>query len=233
MCGRYTIIVTLEELLEIFAAEDATGMTPFMPRYNIAPTQMVPAVIGHEGRNRLGELRWGLIPSWAKDEKIGFQTMNAKAETIMEKPAFKLSFQRKRCIIPADGFYEWQKNGSTKQPYRIVPVDKPVFAFAGLYDSWTAPDGSKISSCTIITTTPNTLMADIHNRMPVILRREDEAAWLDRTNQDQPYLQSLLVPCDSSAMRAYPVSSAVGNVRNTGPELIEKIEVETGGIKAE
>lgn len=222
MCGRYTITVTLEELMEIFDLEDATGIGPYRPRYNIAPTQMVPAIIAHEGRNRIGELRWGLIPQWAKDDKVGFQTINAKAETIIEKPAFRTPFMRKRCLIPADGFFEWKKDGSAKQPYRIVLKDRKLFAMAGLYDTWINPDGQKISSCTIITTTPNELMADIHNRMPVILRREDEAAWLDRANQDTEQLLSLLKPYASDLMKAYRVSSAVGNVRNDSPELIKQ-----------
>lgn len=222
MCGRFTITITMEELMEMFDLEDLVGSSAFLPRYNIAPTQMIPAIIAHEGRRRLGELRWGLIPSWAKDEKVGFQTINAKAETIAEKPAFRNSFQRKRCIIPADGFYEWQKNGTVKTPYRIVLKDAPAFAMAGLYDTWTSADGTKVSSCTIITTTPNELMADIHNRMPVILHRQDITAWLDRSWQNTAELTKLLRPYEASAMRAYRVSPAVGNVRNDSPELIRE-----------
>ncbi|MCL6458579.1 MAG: SOS response-associated peptidase [Gorillibacterium sp.] len=226
MCGRFTITISLDELYEMFRLEDIGVYvnTPFPPRYNVAPTQMVPAIIGNmEGKRKLGELRWGLIPSWAKDEKIGYQMINAKAETVAEKPAFKASFVRKRCMIPVDGFYEWKKSGTTKQPYRIVMKDRPAFGLAGLYDTWTNPAGLKVSSCTIITTTPNELMANMHDRMPVILRRADESAWLDRTNQDIVLLKAMLQPYDATAMRAYKVSSAVGNVKNDSPELIEQL----------
>lgn len=219
MCGRYTITVTLEELMEMFDAEDATGHTLLLPRFNIAPTQMGPAIISHEGRNRLGQLRWGLIPAWAKDEKIGFQTINAKAESVQDKPAFRMSFQKKRCLIPADGYYEWAKDGSTKQPFRIVVRDRPIFAFAGLYDTWVSPDGKKISTYTIITTAANTLTEKLHPRMPVILPKEHQNAWLD-SSASPDTLARLLVPYDPSRMALYPVPPAVGNVRNEGPELI-------------
>ncbi|MNC34016.1 putative SOS response-associated peptidase YedK [compost metagenome] len=219
MCGRYTITVTLEELMEMFGADDAVGDGLLLPRFNIAPTQAGPAIISHGGRSRMGQLRWGLIPSWAKDEKIGFQTINAKAETVQDKPAFRTSFQKKRCLIPADGYYEWQQQGSTKQPYRIVLKDRPVFAFAGLYDTWTSPDGKKISTYTIITTTANALTEKLHPRMPVILPREHQNHWLDSTASPAA-LMSLLVPYEPSRMELYPVSPAVGNVRNEGPELI-------------
>lgn len=222
MCGRFTITVSLDELMEMFDVQELTGDVRLVPRFNIAPSQMIPAIIAHEGKRRLGELRWGLVPSWSKDGKPGFQTINAKAETLLEKPAYRIPFQRKRCIIPADGFYEWKQADSGKLPYRIVLKDEPAFAMAGLYDTWTAPDGARLSSCTIITTTPNTLMADIHNRMPVILEREDIPEWLDRTHQDTSRLLRLLRPYDAAAMRAYRVSSAVGNVRNDSPELIKE-----------
>jgi len=224
MCGRYTIAISLDELYEMFRLESFGSYehTPFKPRYNVAPTQMVPAIIGHDGKRRLGELRWGLIPSWAKDAKIGYQTINAKAETVAQKPAFRHSFLRKRCLIPADGFYEWQKSDGSKQPYRIVLKDRAAFAMAGLYDTWTDPEGNKLSSCTIITTTPNSLMAGIHDRMPVILRPEDEEIWLDRSCQEETLLKGLLVPYPATAMKAYKVSSAVGNVRNDSPQLIEE-----------
>lgn len=222
MCGRYTITVSLEELLLLFSADQPN--VPFhIPRYNVAPMQRVPAILNDGERNRLGELRWGLVPVWAKDPKIGNQMINARSETITEKPAFRGLLTRKRCVIPADGFYEWKKEGSNKQPYRIVLRSRTVFGFAGLYDTWTGPNGEKISTCTIITTAPNELMADIHDRMPVILQRENEAVWLDRENQDKDFLQSLLRPYDASDMHAYPVGTAVGNVRNNSPELIEAI----------
>ncbi|QDX94370.1 SOS response-associated peptidase [Brevibacillus laterosporus] len=162
----------------------------------------------------MGQLRWGLIPSWSKDEKMAYKMINAKAETIREKPSFKNLFIRKRCIIPADGFYEWMKIGNDKQPMRIMVKDKGVFSLAGLYDTWKSPDGGRINTCTIITTKPNTLMADIHDRMPVIIKREDESLWLNRDVQDGELLESLLLPFEEEQMQAYPVSKMVGNVRN-------------------
>lgn len=222
MCGRYTITVTLEELMMRFHS-DLVSIPYHRPNYNVAPTQMVPAVISDGENNRLGLLKWGLIPSWAKDEKIAFQTMNARAETAAEKPAFKTPLRRKRCLIPADSFYEWKRTGSAKQPMRIMLGSGGLFGMAGLYDTWTTPDGTVIHSCTILTTEPNELMADIHDRMPVILRPEDEALWLDRTVTEPEAVRHLLVPYPSRDMQAYPVSGRVGNVRNNDAELIEEM----------
>jgi putative SOS response-associated peptidase YedK len=148
--------------------------------------------------------------------------INARAETLLEKPAFRSLVARRRCLIPADGFYEWQKNGKAKQPMRIVLKDRQLFSMAALYDIWVKPDGSKLSTCSIITTAPNTLMEPIHNRMPVILRREDEQEWLDRNNQDVHELVSLLKPYDAEQMTAYPVSAIVGNVRNDSEACIQE-----------
>ncbi|MBB6732682.1 SOS response-associated peptidase [Cohnella zeiphila] len=220
MCGRYTITISLDELMTLYEIGESS-VSPMLPRYNIAPTQLVPAIINDGQRNKLGELRWGLIPSWSKDGKGGFKMINARAETIGEKPAFKSLLSRKRCIIPADGFYEWKKSGSDKQPYRIVPRDGGLFSFAGLYDTWVNPDsGDRLSTCTIITTKPNELMEDIHDRMPVILTRDNTDVWLDKGNQDKDLLLSLLRPYEAEKMRAYKVDKAVGNVRNHSPELI-------------
>ncbi len=149
--------------------------------------------------------------------------INARAETLQEKPAFRRLFERKRCIIPADGFYEWKQMDRGKQPMRITMRDGEPFAFAGLFDTWTAPDGRKLHTCTIITTRPNEVVADIHDRMPVILRREDEDLWLDRERFDPELLRSLLVPYDAKGMRAYPVPALVGNPKNDVPECIEEI----------
>lgn len=225
MCGRFSITITIEELMERFLFDQALEGFVYTPRYNAAPGQLLPAIIAHEGRNRMGPLKWGLIPSWAKDEKIGYQTINAKAETVREKASFKTAFERRRCIIPADGFYEWKAlPGGGKQPMRIVLKRRNLFAMAGLYDTWTSPDGRKVGSFTVITTSPNELMANIHNRMPVILRPEDEALWLDRTRYDGELLQSLLRPYDAAEMEAYPVHAAVGNVKNDCPELTLRVE---------
>ncbi|MEK4293655.1 SOS response-associated peptidase [Paenibacillus sp. FSL R5-0914] len=223
MCGRYTITVTMEELMVRYFANDST-IIHYAPKYNAAPMQQIPAVINTGSSNKLGELRWGLVPSWAKDNKIGNKMINARAESLLEKPSFKRLVSSRRCIIPSDGFYEWKVQGSSKQPMRIVMRDGGIFSMAGLYDIWMDPEGNKLSTCTIITTTPNELMAEIHNRMPVILKPEDETEWLDRGNQDTTSLIKLLKPYDQQLMRAYPVSMAVGNVRNDAKELIEEAQ---------
>lgn len=223
MCGRYTITVTMEELMVRYFANDST-IIHYAPKYNAAPMQQIPAVINTGSINKLGELRWGLVPSWAKDNKIGSKMINARAESLLEKPSFKRLVSSRRCIIPSDGFYEWKVQGSSKQPMRIVMRDGGIFSMAGLYDIWMDPEGNKLSTCTIITTTPNELMAEIHNRMPVILKPEDETEWLDRGNQDTTSLIKLLKPYDQQLMRAYPVSMAVGNVRNDAKELIEEVQ---------
>jgi putative SOS response-associated peptidase YedK len=222
MCGRFTLTVPLESLIERFQVDQVPF--DYQPRYNIAPGQLITAVIAHEGKNRIGQLKWGLIPSWAKDEKIGYKTINAKAETIQEKPAFRNAFKKRRCIIPADGFYEWKRNeDGSKQPMRILLKDKSIFGMAGLYETWIAPDGQKVHSCTIITTKPNGLMEQIHDRMPVILRPEDEGIWLDREKADLELLQSLLEPYPEEEMFAYPVHHMVGNVKNDVPECIKSL----------
>ncbi|MBB3110454.1 putative SOS response-associated peptidase YedK [Paenibacillus phyllosphaerae] len=195
------------------------------PKYNVAPGQQVLAIINDGERNRLGELKWGLVPSWADDPKIGNKMLNARSETVHEKPAFKQLIQRKRCIIPADGFYEWQVTGSSKQPMRIVLQTRNIFSMAGLYDTWLSPDGTRLSTCTILTTSPNELMAPIHDRMPVILRPEQESLWLDRDIQQANQLRDLFVPYPAEELEAYPVNSAVGNVRNDDSSLIEPLAV--------
>lgn len=221
MCGRYTIVMSIEELMLRYLSDLPTNRY-HTPRYNVAPMQQVLAVVNDGEKNRLGELRWGLVPSWASDDKIGSKMINARAETLLEKPSFRGLVQRKRALVPADGFYEWKQAGGKKQPMRITMKDGGIFSMAALYDTWVAPDGRKISTCTIITTTPNELMADIHDRMPVIVRPEDEAYWLDRGNADTAGLTSLLRPFDAGSMRAYPVSPIVGNVKNDAPECIEE-----------
>ncbi|WP_123039983.1 SOS response-associated peptidase [Cohnella candidum] len=223
MCGRYTITITLEELMMRYFAD--LPATPFeLPRFNVAPTQMVPAVVHDGERNRLGLLKWGLIPPWAEEEKIGSRMINARAETLEEKPAYRNAFRRKRCLIPADGFYEWKSApGGGKRPYRIVLRSGGVFSMAGLYETWTAPDGRKVSSFAVITTEPNPLMAGIHDRMPVILRPEDEPLWLDRQVQDPALLKPLLVPYPAAEMDAYEVDKRVGSPANDDAACLERI----------
>lgn len=231
MCGRYTLTVTWEELLRRYLI-DPDSVSPFhIPRYNIAPSQQVTAIIHDGTRRRIGQLQWGLVPSWAKDASMAGKMINARSETLESKPAYKIPFYRKRCLIPADGFYEWQKNEHGKQPFRIRLRDGGIFSMAGLYDTWVTPDGQKRSTCTVITTEPNALMAPIHNRMPAILRKEDEALWLRREDASaagdaQAMLQALrelLRPFPASEMQAEPVSTAVNSVRNDTEACIQSI----------
>ncbi|WP_340025267.1 SOS response-associated peptidase [Paenibacillus sp. FSL K6-1096] len=222
MCGRYTITVTLEELIAKYFIREHP-VIQYIPRFNAAPMQAIPAVIHDGEQNRLGFLRWGLLPSWSKEDKNAARLINARSETLLEKASFKGLVATRRCVIPADGFYEWKIRGSSKQPMRITMRDGKLFSMAGLYDIWTAPDGNRISTCTIITTAANRLMEDIHDRMPVILGPEQERQWLDRRSRDIPSLLKLLQPYDPEQMQAYPVSAAVGNVRNDSPELIKSV----------
>ena len=224
MCGRFTLHHTVEELEERFAAELAAGSVgETEARYNVAPTQDV-LVVTQNGVRHLQAYHWGLIPSWAKDTAIGNKMINARAETLAEKPAFRTALARRRCLIPADGFYEWQDAPTgvkaPKTPMHIRMKDGGLFAFAGLWDEWHAPDGSPLRSCTIITTSPNAVAAPIHDRMPVILRPEDEALWLDRSVTTATDLLSLLAPYPAEAMEAYAVSRQVNAPTVDDPALI-------------
>ncbi|SFB58166.1 Putative SOS response-associated peptidase YedK [Cohnella sp. OV330] len=221
MCGRYTIQTTLEELMAMFAL-DRIGDVHLTPNYNVAPSHAVPAIIEEGGERLLAEFHWGLIPFWAKDTKIGFKMINARAESVFTKPAYKGLAKRRRAIIPADGFYEWQKSENGKQPYRFVLKNGDPFGFAGLWDEWDGPDGP-LRSCTIITTKPNKLVKEIHDRMPVMLSPDALDAWLDPHEEDPDRLAKLLVPYDADQMKRYPVSKEVGSVKNTGAALIEEI----------
>lgn len=222
MCGRFTLTITWEELMNRFLI-DPEPLSPFhVPRYNIAPTQMVAAVIHDGARRRIGQLRWGLVPSWARDASGAAKMMNARSETLEEKPAYKMPFLRKRCLIPADGFYEWKRADKAKIPYRIGRKDGKVFSMAGLYDIWTAPDGSRLSTCTVITTRPNRLMEEIHDRMPVILSPESEETWLSRST-DRETLRQLLLPYPEDGMKAVRVGTWVNSVKNDTPECIRSI----------
>jgi putative SOS response-associated peptidase YedK len=213
MCGRFTLTVTPEQLQQ--AIPGLKIAAEMAPRYNIAPSQPV-AVVPNDGLLKLDYYVWGLIPSWAKDPAIGNRMINARGETLAEKPSFRAAFRRRRCLIPADGFYEWQQTPgrTTKTPFYIRMKTGEPFAFAGLWESWNAPDGSQVLSCAIITTTPNTLVAAIHNRMPVILPREAYERWLEPGEQDPAQLQPLIRPYPEEAMLAYPVSTLVNHPEN-------------------
>jgi putative SOS response-associated peptidase YedK len=199
----------------------------FAPRYNIAPSQPVAAVrIEPDTATRqLVLLRWGLIPSWAKDPKIGHQCINAKAETVAEKPSFHAAFKKRRCLVIATGFYEWQVQGRAKQPMWIGLQSKRPFAFAGLWEQWQPPEGEAIESCTILTTEPNELLRSIHNRMPVILSPASYDQWLDLTVQKAEPLKTLLRPYPSEELLAYPVSTLVSNPRHDAPDCLEALPV--------
>lgn len=222
MCGRFTLI-QIEELPKRFEAE-IIGEITLKKRYNISPNQPVPIVF-QESPNKIEEMVWGLIPHWAKDPKIGNELINARAESLLEKPAFKDSFLKRRCLVPADGFYEWKKEGKEKIPYYIKLKDNSIFAFAGLYDIWKREDGKLIKTFTIITTEPNDLVREIHNRMPVILRSEDEKIWINKEEKNITKLLSLLKPYPSEEMEAYPVSKRVNNPSYDSEDLIKPIKI--------
>lgn len=217
MCGRYRLSRRKELLAQHFRA-DFTGVD-WEPHYNIAPTQMVPVVRqSHQGLLRASLMRWGLIPSWAAGPAIGARTINARSETVASRASFRESLQTRRCLVPADGFYEWQRRARGKQPFCFEVGEGEIFAFAGLWDRWRGPDGQAIESCTILTTTPNDLLADVHDRMPVILAPEYSERWLDPSLQDAAKVVPLLQPFASNLMKRYPVSTRVNWVANDGPE---------------
>ncbi len=216
MCGRYSLIAEIGQLALRFGF-DAYGLEQ-PPRYNVAPTQPVLAVRG--GERRLGSyMRWGLVPSGAREAPSGAPMINARAETVAERPSFRSALLRRRCLIPADGFYEWQRSAG-RRPVRITLASGEPFAFAGLWDTWRDPQGDVVESCTIITTEANELLQPIHDRMPVILPEDVEPLWLDGGMQDAAALVSLLVPYPSEAMTAYEVSTLVNSAANDGPEVI-------------
>jgi putative SOS response-associated peptidase YedK len=219
MCGRYTLSTPVGKLAEEF---DLSGSLPdLQSSYNVAPTQEVPAVVAGNGGRRLEMLRWGLIPSWADDPGIGSRMINARSETVAEKPSFRRAFKERRCLIPADGFYEWQKTNGSKQPYYFRMKDGRPFAFAGLWESW-AGDG-EIRSCTILTTDANHLVGEIHQRMPVILPSEYYELWLEPAVREPDQLLPLLNPYPTDEMEAYPVSRRVNSPSNDDPGCVERV----------
>jgi putative SOS response-associated peptidase YedK len=217
MCGRFTLAAPTEQLATQFQLAAAPELAP---RYNIAPTQQVAAVRATEGGRELALLRWGLVPSWAKDPSVGAKMINARSETAAEKPSFRSAFKQRRCLIPADGFYEWQQHGGVKQPFHIRMADGAPFALAGLWELWKTPEGDWLQSCTILTTAANALMEPLHDRMPVILPADQYERWLDPGLRDAGALQALMLPFPAERMVAYPVSRAVNKVGNDGPELV-------------
>jgi putative SOS response-associated peptidase YedK len=226
MCGRFTARLTWEQIHSLY---NITPLGPrqaeldLKPRYNAAPTDVMPVCrLNRQGQREIAMLKWGLIPYWATDPKIGYRTINARAETVATAPAFREAFKRRRCLVPANGFYEWKKIGNgEKQPYLVAMRDGSPFSFAGLWERWKKGEGS-IETFTIITGEPNSLLAELHDRMPVILDPDEWDAWL--TANDAAILQAMLRPFPAQLMTAYPVSKRVGNVRNDDPSLIEPMK---------
>ncbi len=222
MCGRFTLRTPANLLVERFMLDSTPDLAP---RYNIAPTQDVAVVRATpEAGRQLALLRWGLIPSWAKDPKIGNRMINARGESVAEKPSFRSAFKRRRCLVLADGYYEWRKIGKAKQPYWIHMQDERPFGLAGLWETWRGGDDDIVESCTIITTSANELTKKIHDRMPVILDDADYELWLDPSVQDRQLVEPLLRPYDDGEMTFDPVSTVVNSPKNDRAECIEPVD---------
>jgi len=225
MCGRYALTSNLDELQARFNFEARD--LEYHPRYNIAPTQR-SLVVTNDGSRRAQEMRWGLVPFWSKDIKVGSKMINAVGETASTKPAFRAAYKKRRCLVLANGFFEWLKDGKARIPYYLHLGGQPPFAFAGLWETWKSPDGmgegETVKSFTILTTQPNRLIEPIHNRMPVILSQETEALWLDPMTEDSEILNKLLAPAPAEYMAGYQVSQVVNSPRNSGPECIQTVE---------
>lgn len=220
MCGRFTQTHSADE---IAAAFQVSYVPPQPPRYNIAPSQAVVAVLQttDQPERHLRSHRWGLIPKWAKDSSIGYKLINARSETVAEKPSFRSAFKYRRCLIPADGFYEWQRQAGQKQPYYFCLRDRQPFAFAGLWEEWQSSEGELLQSCTLLTTTANEVLAPVHERMPVILPADTYETWLDPHNQNTAQLQDFLHPYPAERMIGFPVSSWVNNPSHDTAECIQ------------
>jgi putative SOS response-associated peptidase YedK len=217
MCGRFTLASPGAIVAELFGLAAAPAL---VPRYNIAPSQAVAVVRGGSGGHSFAELHWGLIPSWSKDAAIGNKMINARGETLAEKPAFRSAYRSRRCLILADGFFEWATGPGRKQPWYFRSRDRRPFAFAGLWERWKGADGDAVESCTIVTTTASELVAPVHDRMPVILDPESLEAWLDTGGRPGDTVDALLRPCPAERLEAYPVSFAVNSPANDSPACI-------------
>ena len=220
MCGRYTLSTPTDLLSDLYELETAVSTEP---RFNIAPTQEAPVVRldASTGHRRLDLLRWGLVPFWAKDPAIGNRMINARSETVAEKPAYRASWRKRRCLVLADGFYEWQATGGPKQPFFFHRQDGYPFAMAGLWDRWEKGESGLLESFTILTTTPDEVVAPIHKRMPVILEPRDLQQWLDPSFAELAWLASMMAPSAPSMLEAYPVSTYVNNPAHEGPDCVD------------
>ncbi len=217
MCGRYYLDTLPETLMEAFSISETPALTA---SYNIAPTDLCPIVVAGRSGRRLGHARWGLIPAWARDPKIGARMINARSETAADKPAFRDAWRRRHCLVPASGFYEWQRVGRHKQPYLIKPARGDLLSFAGLWEQWRGPDAEPLVSFTILTTEPNQAIAGLHDRMPVILSPAHHDRWLDAST---PNARELMTPCADDLLTFHPVSPEVNSPRHNHPGLIEPI----------
>jgi putative SOS response-associated peptidase YedK len=228
MCGRYRLSKTEKYLVEKFGVNLADDFR-YVPRYNVAPTQEIPVIRQDKDspRRMMSAMRWGLIPYWAKDVSIGSRMINARAESCVDKPAFSEALVKRRCLVPADGFYEWQRSGSrkhaTKQPFLFTMKDDSVFAFAGIWERWKSQDGRIIESCSIFTTVPNEIARDVHDRMPVILKPEHYDLWLDPKFSVAEELAAMLRPYDTREMKKVPVSDRVNSPANDDPECATEV----------
>jgi putative SOS response-associated peptidase YedK len=223
MCGRFTQSQSIPKIAQEFNVAEVS--CELGPSYNVAPTQKVAVVIT-DGIKQLVPVRWGLVPSWAKDISVGSKMINARAETITEKASYRNAFKKRRCLVVADGFYEWQNAGGFKRPVYIRLKSGKPFGFAGLYEVWKSPEGEPITTCTIITTEANELMRPIHERMPVIISKQDEDRWLDLTTEDHIGLLKLLKPYPAEEMEAYPVSKRVNSPKNNSAACIERLKLQ-------
>jgi putative SOS response-associated peptidase YedK len=227
MCGRVRLSSDVSEIKLVFSIPPYRPAPNIAPSWNVALTDPLPIVRddAEAGERSLDVLRWGLVPFWAKDIKVGFSNINAKAEGVEGKPAFREAFQRRRCPIPVDNFYEWKKIAAGKQPYAIALADRGLMALAGLWETWRSPAGERVRSFAIITTPPNELCAELHNRMPVVLKPESWPEWLGEDPAQPPRLKALLAPYPAEEMTCWPVSARVGNVKNNDASLIERVAV--------
>lgn len=233
MCGRFLLTTPPKQLAGLFQFTAPDEGETLSPRFNIAPTQSIATVRNEKGDGReLAVVRWGLVPAWAKDRSSGQGLMNACSETVAVKPSFRDAFRQRRCLVLADGFYEWKRGGAKKQPFAIRLKDGSPFAFAGLWERWEAEDGRPVETCAILTTEANELVKPIHARMPVILRPEDYAVWLDPHVGRDPLarvpclLQPLMIPFEAERLAVFPVSAWVNNARHEGPRCLERVDPE-------
>jgi putative SOS response-associated peptidase YedK len=234
MCARGHLSTDLDKIKRFFGLPSDRPVPNFAPTYNLAPTDPIPIIHRDrtDGQRRLDVVRWGLVPYWAKDIKIGYSTFNARSEELESKPAFREAFRRRRCLVPLDSYYEWKKlDGKDKQPYAIARSDGAPMAMAGLWETWRSPAGEAVRSATIVTCPPNELCAQLHDRMPVILPAEVWPLWLGEEEADIDHLRALLAACPAAWLAIWPVDNRVGNVKNNDPDLIERIEPRSAPVE--